>query len=83
MEAVIIDDLSICKPVVDGLGLEYQVCVVHVNKNTARRLRKAKGWREWKSRLRIMVEELPDDGRKRLMNVEREARNSLHCGGLR
>ena len=40
---VVPDDLSTYKPVVDGLGLEYQVCVVHVRKNAARRLRKMKG----------------------------------------
>ena len=45
VKAVVTDDLSTCKLVVDGLGLEYQVCVVHVIKNAARRLRKVKGER--------------------------------------
>ena len=40
---VVPDDLSTYKPVVDGLGLEYQVYVVHVRKNATRRLRKMKG----------------------------------------
>lgn len=48
MEAVVTDDLSTYKPAVDGLGLEYQVCVTHVRKNVARRLPKVKGWQGWK-----------------------------------
>ena len=46
VEAVATDDLSTYKPVVDRLGLERQICVVHVRKNAARRLRKVKGWQE-------------------------------------
>ena len=34
-KAVVTDDLYIYKPVVDGLGLERQVCVTHVRKNVA------------------------------------------------
>ena len=33
VEAVVTDDLSTYKPVVDGLGLERQVCVTHARKN--------------------------------------------------
>ena len=44
VEAVVTADLSTYKPVVDGLGLEHQVCVTHMRKNMARRLRKVKGW---------------------------------------
>ena len=62
VKAVATDDLFTYKPVVNGLGLEHQVCVAHVRKNVARRLRKAKGWGEWKSRLRNLLDELPDDG---------------------
>ena len=40
----------------------------------ARRLRKVKGWEEWKSRLRMLLEELPEDGGKRLLMMEREVR---------
>ena len=72
VKAVATDDLFTYKPVVDGLGLEHRVCVVHVRKNVARRLRKAKGWGEWKSRLRNLLDKLPDDGSKRLMAMERE-----------
>ena len=71
---MVTDNLSTYKPVVDRLGLEHQVCVVHVRKNAARRLRKVKGWREWKSRLRNLLDELPDDGGKRFMDMEREVR---------
>ena len=74
VEAVVTADLFTYKPVVDRLGLERQVCVVHAGKNVASRLRKVEGWGEWKSRLRNMLDELPDDGGKRLMDMEREAR---------
>ena len=62
VKAMANDCLSIYKPVVDELGLEHQVCVTHVRKNVARRLRKVKGWQGWKSRLRSLLDELPDDG---------------------
>ena len=75
VKAVLPDDLSAYKPVVDGLGLERQVCVTHARKNVARRLRKVKGWCAWKSRLRNLLDELPDDGGKRLMGMEIEARD--------
>ena len=45
-----------------------------MKKNAARRLRKVKGWQEWKSRLRSLLDELPDHGGKRLMDMEREVR---------
>ena len=84
MKAVVPDDLSTYKPVVDRLGLEHQVCVVHVRKNVAKLLRKAKVWQAWKSRLRSLLDELPDDGGKRLMAMEREAREEpALCCGLR
>ncbi len=69
------DALSTYKPVVDGLGLVRQVCVTHARKNVVRRLRKVKGWQEWKSRLRGLLDELSDDGGKQLMMMEREARD--------
>ena len=71
VEAVVTDDLSTSKPVVDRPGLERQICVTHVKKNAARRLRKVKGWGEWKSRLRNLFDELPEDGSKRLPMMER------------
>ena len=47
-EALVIEDLSTYKRWFDRLGLEHQVCVVHVlRKNLARRLHKVKGWGEW------------------------------------
>ena len=54
--------------------MERQVYVTHARKNVARRLRTVKGWQEWKSRLRSLLNELPDDGGKRLLDMEREAR---------
>ena len=74
VEAVVTDDLSTSKIVVDGLGLEHQICVTHVRKNVVRRLREMRGWRAWKSRLRSLLDELPDDGSSQLMDMEREAK---------
>ena len=74
VEAVVTDDLSTYKPVVDRLGLEHQICVTHARKIATRRLRKMRGWQGWKSRLRILLDELPDDEGKQLMDMEREAR---------
>ena len=71
VKAVATDDMSTYKPVVDELGLERQVCVTHARKNATRRLRKVKGWREWKSRMRNLLDELHDDGVGRLMDMER------------
>ena len=33
-----------------------------------------RGWQGWKSRLRMLLDELPDDEGKQLMDMEREAR---------
>ena len=40
VKVVATDGLSIYKPIMDGLGLEHQVCVTYVRKNAAWRLRK-------------------------------------------
>ena len=74
VKIVVTDDLSTYKPAADKLGLDRHVCVVHVRKNAAKRLRKVKGWQEWKDRLRSLLDELPDDGGSRLIEMEREAR---------
>ena len=74
VEAVATDDLDTYKPVVDGLGLERQACVVHVKKNVARRLRKVRIRQDWKSRLRSLLDELHYGEGKRLIDMEREVR---------
>ena len=33
-----------------------------------------RGWHEWKSRLRMLLYELPDDGGSQLIDMERDAR---------
>ena len=71
---MVTDDLSTYRPVVDKLRLEHQVCVTHVRNNMARRVSKVKGWGEWKSRLRNLLYELPENGGTWLMNMEREVR---------
>lgn len=74
VKAVVTNDLSTCKPVVDGLGLDRRVCVTYARRNVARRIRNVPGWGEWKSRLRMLLDELPDDEGKRLLMMEREVR---------
>ena len=38
VEAMVTDDLSTYKPVVERLGVEHQVCIAHVRKNVRRRV---------------------------------------------
>ena len=54
-ESVITDDSSTYKHVVNKLGLDRQVCVLHMKKNVERRLRMVRGWQEWKSRRRMYL----------------------------
>ena len=83
LEAVATADLYTYKSVVDKLGLEHQVCVTHVRKNAARRLHKVKGWQGYKSRLRNLLDELPDDGASGCWIWSARLGKTLICGGWR
>ena len=51
VEAMVTDDLSTYKPVVEHLGVEHQVCIAHVRKNVRNRLDDIDGWDWYKDRI--------------------------------
>lgn len=74
VQAVVTDDLSTYKPVVERLGLVHQVCLAHVRKNVYRWLREIAGWEEVKARLRWLLTALPEDGGQELLELEPRVR---------
>ncbi len=76
VEVLVTDDLNTYKPVSHQLGLGQQVCLAHVHRWVARRLRGIEGWEEEKALIREIVRELPSDGGERLLRLERRARAS-------
>ncbi len=76
VEVLVTDDLNTYKPVSRQLGLGQQVCLAHVHRWVARRLRGIEGWEEEKARIREIVRELPSDGGERLLRLERRVRAS-------
>ena len=74
VRAVVSDDLSTYKPVVERLGLAHQVCLAHVRKNVYRRLGEIAGWEEVKARLRWLLTELPEGGGQELLELEQRVR---------
>jgi transposase-like protein len=71
---VVSDDLSTYKPVVEALAVEHQVCLAHVKKNVVKRLGKVAGMAAEKEKLKVLMEELPLDGGKRLLELEPRVR---------
>src|SRR3990172_71415 len=76
VEVLVTDDLNTYKPVSQQLGLPQQVCLAHVRKWVANRLRAIRGWEEEKALVRHVVRELPADGGDCLLRLERRARAS-------
>jgi len=76
VEVLVTDDLNTYKPVSHELGLAQQVCLAHVRKWVANRLRAIRGWEEEKALVRHVVRELPADGGDCLLRLERRARAS-------
>ena len=74
VEAMVTDDLSTYKPVVEHLGVEHQVCIAHVRKNVWNRLKKVDGWEWCKARIWELMTELPDVGGRELFDMERRVR---------
>ena len=66
VEAMVTDDLSTYKPVVERLGVDHQVCIAHVRKNVRNRLERIKGWEWYKARIWMLLSELPEWGRQRV-----------------
>ncbi len=76
VEVLVTDDLLTYKPVSEALGLDHQVCLAHVRRWVARRLRRIRGWEEEKAIVKEVVQELPPDGGERLLGLERRVRHS-------
>jgi len=74
MKALLTDDLATYKPVVEELGVEHQVCLAHVRKNLARRLKGIEGWEKEKAQLAALIKELPEEGGKSLLALEKQVR---------
>ena len=76
VEVLVTDDLATYKPVSHQLGLRHQVCLAHVRKWVAGRLRQIQGWEAEKALIREIVDTLPADGGDRLLWLERQVRPS-------
>ncbi len=70
---VVTDDLVTCKPAVEQLGLEHQVCITHVRQNVANRLAEIDGWGWRKARIWQLLTELPKGGGE-LLRMEPQVR---------
>jgi len=76
VEVLVTDDLNTYKPVSQQLGLPQQVCLAHVRKWVANRLRSIRGREEEQALVRQLMRELPADGGDRLLRLERRVRAS-------
>lgn len=76
VEVLVSDDLNTYKPAVEALGLDHQVCLAHVRKWVTLRLQKIGGWEEEKALIRRLVRELPSQGGRVLLSLERRVRRS-------
>ena len=76
VEVLVTDDLNTYKPVSHALGLPQQVCLAHVRKWVANRLRAIRGWEQEKALLRRLLRDLPTDGGDRLLRLEPRTRAS-------
>ena len=76
VEAMVTDDLSTYKPVVERLGVDHQslprarhgVCIAHVRENVHNRLERIKGWEWYKARIWMLLSELPEWGGRELLD---------------
>lgn len=82
VNAIVSDDLNTYKPVVEELGLEHQICLAHVRKNVRRRLDEIERWDWHKARIWLLLRELPDDGGRELMRMERQVREDAELRRL-
>lgn len=76
VEVLVTDDLNTYKPVSHQLGLPQQVCLAHVRKWVANRLRSIRGWEQEQAVVREVLRELPADGGDRLLRLEPRVRAS-------
>jgi transposase-like protein len=76
VQVLVTDDLATYRPVSHQLQVRHQVCLAHVRRWVARRLRRIEGSEEEKALIREIVRELPTDGGERLLRLERRVRAS-------
>lgn len=76
VKVVVSDDLVTYKPVVEELGVEHQVCLAHVRKNVTRRLKDIEGWVWAKGKIRALMQDLPLNGGRELLALEKEVRGA-------
>jgi transposase-like protein len=76
VEVLVTDDLNTYKPVVVDLGIEHQICLAHVRKWVASRLKETAGWEKEKAVIRHLIRELPPWGGRVLLSLERRVRRS-------
>ena len=62
VEAMVADDVNTCKPVVERLGIDHQICVARVRKRARNRLDRIDGWDWTKARIWRFLTELPFEG---------------------
>ena len=74
VKAMATDDLNTCKPVVERLGNDHQICTVHVRKRAWNRLDWIDGWDWVKARIWRLLTEPPFDGDSDIPRPERAAR---------
>src|SRR3990170_5346441 len=76
VEVLVTDDLNTYKPVSHQLGLPQQVCLAHVRKWVANRLRAIHGCAEEQALIREVLRTLPRDGGDQLLRLEPRVRGS-------
>ena len=76
VEAIVTDDLNTCKPVVERLGLEHQICMAHLLKWVWSRLGKIDGMEWFKDLIWRLLKELPANGGVELLRLERLVRDA-------
>ena len=75
VEAMVADDLSACKPAVERLEIDHQICIACVKKWTRNRLDRIDG-RDWvKARIWRLLTELPFNVDSELLRLERAVRD--------
>ena len=83
VDAVFTDDLNTYKPVVERLGLERQICMVHLLNWAWNRLGKIAGMEWFKALIWRLLKELPANGGLELLRLEHLVQDaedqSLRC----
>ena len=75
VETMAADDLNACKPAVERLGLDHQICIAHARKWARKRLDWIEGWDRVKARIWMLLTDLPPSGGLELPRLERAVRD--------